>query len=93
MKSTYPEISYVNVLFEGSTGLYGALMLRLVALSISCVVLIKLPSIVCVLALVDMRWLSLCSFSRAKNVPGVAFTGISSDICILLFGDMLLMMP
>ena len=40
-------------------------MFRLVALSISCVVLIKLPSVVCLLVLVDMRWLSLCSFCNA----------------------------
>ena len=40
-------------------------MLRLLALSISCVVLIKLPSVVYVLVLMDMRWLSLCSFGKA----------------------------
>ena len=40
-------------------------MFRLLALSISCVVLIKLPSVMCLLVLVDMRWLSLCSFGKA----------------------------
>ena len=39
--------------------------------------LIKLPSVMCLLVLVDMRWLSLCSFGKAQNVPGVAFTGNS----------------
>ena len=67
-------------------------MSKLVALSISCVVLIKLPSVVCLFVLVDMRWLSLCSFGMAWNVPGVAFTGNSCEICILLLDYMLLMM-
>ena len=64
MESTYPEICSVNVLFEDTIGLYGGLMSRLLALSISCVVLIKLPSAMCLLVLVDMRWLSLSSFGK-----------------------------
>ena len=52
----------------------------------------KLSSVVCVFALVDMRWLSLCSFGKAYNVPGAAFTGNSCQMCILLLGDMYLMM-
>ena len=55
IESTYPEICYVSVLFEDTIGLYGGLMLRLLALSISCAVLIKLPSVMCLLVLVDMR--------------------------------------
>ena len=41
MESTYPEICSVSVLFEDTIGLYGGLILRLLALSISCAVLIK----------------------------------------------------
>ena len=66
MESTYPEICSVSVLFEDTIGLYGDLMFRLLALSISCVVLIKLPSVMCLLVLVDMGWLSFfCSFGKA----------------------------
>ena len=65
MESTYQEICSVSVLFEDTIGLYRGLMIRLLALSISCVVLIKLPSAMYLLALVDMRWLSLCSFGKA----------------------------
>ena len=39
-----------------------------------------------------MRWLRLCSFGKAQNVPGVAFTGNSCEICNLLLDDMLPMM-
>ena len=39
-------------------------MFRLVVLSISCVVLIKLSSVVCLLVLVDVRCQSLCSFGN-----------------------------
>ena len=92
MESTYPIICSVSVLFEDTIGLYGGLMLRLLALSISCVVLIKLPSVVCLFVLVDMRWLCLCCFGKAKNVPGVAFTRHSCEICSLLLDDMLPMM-
>ena len=56
------EICSVSVIFEDSIVLYGSLMIRLVDLSISCVVMIKLPSVVCLLGLADMRRLSLCSF-------------------------------
>ena len=63
MGSTCPEICSASVLFEDNIRLYGGLMLRLLALSISCVVLIKLPSV---------SW-------------------NNCEICILLFGDMLLM--
>ena len=62
---TYLEICSISVLFEDTIVLYGDLMFRLLALSISCVVLINLPSAMCLLALVDMRWLSLCSFGKA----------------------------
>ena len=65
MESTNPEICYVGAPFRDTIGMYGGLMLRLVALSISCVVLIKLPSVVCLLVLVDMRWLGLCRFGKA----------------------------
>ena len=65
MESTYSEICSVSVLFKDTIGLYGGLMFRLLALSISCVVSIKLPSVVCLLVLDDMRWLSLCSFGKA----------------------------
>ena len=65
MESTYPEISSVSFLFEDIIGLYGGHMFRLLALSISCVVLIKLPSVMYLLVLVDMRWLRLCSFGKA----------------------------
>ena len=41
MESTYPEICSVIVLFEDTIGLYGGLIFRLLALSISCAVLIK----------------------------------------------------
>ena len=60
MESTYPEICSLCVPFEDTIGLYGGLMFRLVAMSISCVVLIKLTSVVCIFAFVDMRCLSLC---------------------------------
>ena len=39
-------------------------MFRLLGLSISCVVFIKLPSAMCLLVLVDMRWLILRSFGK-----------------------------
>ena len=52
MESTYPEICYVSVLFKDAIGLYGGLMFRLLALSISYVVLIKLQSVMCLLVLV-----------------------------------------
>ena len=65
MESTYPEICSLSVLFDAIICLYGGHMSKLVALSISCVVLIKLPSVVCLFVLVDMRWLSLCSFGMA----------------------------
>ena len=65
MESTYPEICSVSVLFEGTIVLHGGLMPMLLALSISCVVLIKLLSVMCLFVLVDMRWLSLCSFGKA----------------------------
>ena len=55
MESTYPEMCYVSFLFEGTIVLYGGLIFRLLALSISCAVLIKLPSVMCLLVLVDMR--------------------------------------
>ena len=55
MESTYPEICSVSVLFDDTIGQYGGLMFRLLTLSISCAVLIKLPSVMCLLALVDMR--------------------------------------
>ena len=42
MESAYPEICPVSVPFEDTIGMYVGLMFRLVALSISCVVLIKL---------------------------------------------------
>ena len=67
-------------------------MFWLLALPISCVALIKLPSVVCLLYLVDMRWLSLGRFGMANDVPGVTFTGNSCERCILLLDDMLLMM-
>ena len=92
MESTYPEVCSVSVPFEDTIGLYGGLMLSLVALSISCVVSINLPSVVCLLVLVDMRWLSLCCFGKAWNVPGVAFTRNICEICNLLLDDMLPMM-
>ena len=65
MESTYPEISSVSVFFEHNIGLYGGHMFRLLDLSISCFVLTNLPSDMCLLALMDMRWLSLCSFGKA----------------------------
>ena len=65
MESTYPIICSVSVIIEDTIGLYRSHMLRLLALSISCIVLIKLPSVVCLFVLVDMRWLSLCSFGKA----------------------------
>ena len=65
MESTYPEICSVNTPFEDTIGLYGGLMFKLVTLSISCVVLIKLSSLVCVLVLVDMRWLSVYCFGKS----------------------------
>ena len=37
----------------------------------------------------DMKWLSLYSFSKAQNVPSEAFTGNSFEICNLLLDDML----
>ena len=40
-------------------------MSRFVDLSISCVMLIKLPSVCVYYFLVDMRWLSLWSFGKA----------------------------
>ena len=92
MESTYTEICSVSVLFEDAVGLYGGLMFRLLALSITCVVLIKLPSVMYLLALVDMRWLSLCSFGKASNFHGVAFTGNSCEMCNLLLDDVLPMM-
>ena len=55
MESTYPEICYVSVLFEDTIGLHGGIIFKLLALSISCAVLIKLPSVICLLVLVDMR--------------------------------------
>ena len=55
MESPHPEICYVSVLFEDTIGLYEGHMFRLLALSISCVVLIKLPPIMCLFVLVDMR--------------------------------------
>ena len=55
MESTYPEICSVSVRFEDTIGLYGGLIFRLLILSISCAVLIKLPSVMCLLGLVDMR--------------------------------------
>ena len=45
MESTYPEICSVSVHFEDAIGLYGGLMFRLLAMSISCEVLINLPSV------------------------------------------------
>ena len=42
IESTYPEICSVTVPFKDTIGLYRGLMFMLVALSISCVVLIKL---------------------------------------------------
>ena len=92
MESTYPELCSVSVIFVDTIGLYGRLMPRLFALSITCVVLIKLLSVMCLFVLVDMRWLSFCSFGKAQNVPGVAFTGNSCEICSLLLDDMLPMM-
>ena len=68
------------------------LMFRLLALSINCVVLIKLPSVMYLLVLADVRWLSLCSFGKALNVPGVAFTRNSCELCNLLLDDMWPMM-
>ena len=65
MESAYPEICYVSVPFEDTIGLHGGLMFRLLAMSINCVVLTKLSSVVCVFDMVDMRWLSLCSFRKA----------------------------
>ena len=65
MESTYPEICSLSVLFDAIICLNGGLMSILVGLSISCVVLIKLPSVVCLFVLVDMRWLSLYSFGMA----------------------------
>ena len=58
MESTHPEICSVCTPFEDTIGLYGGHMLRLVGLSISFVVLTRLPSVVCLLALVYLRWLS-----------------------------------
>ena len=55
MESTYPEICFVSVLFEDTIGHYGGLIFRLLALSISCAVLIKLPFVMCLLVLMDMR--------------------------------------
>ena len=65
MESTYPDICSASVHFEDTICLYGFLMFSFVAMSISCDVLIKLSSVVCVLALEDKRWLSLCSFGKA----------------------------
>ena len=65
MESTYPEICSVSVVYDRTIGLYGGFMFRLLDLSISCVVLNKLPSVMCLLVLVDMRWLSLSSFGKA----------------------------
>ena len=65
MESVYPEICSVSVPFGDNIGLYGGLMSRLLALSICCIMLIKFSSVVCLLVLVDMRWLSLCSFGKA----------------------------
>ena len=65
METIYPKTFSVSVVFDDTISLYGGLMLRLVASSTSCVVLIKLSSVVCLLVLVDMRWLSLCSFGKA----------------------------
>ena len=67
-------------------------MLRLVAWSISYAVLTKLPSVVCLFGLVGIRWLSLCSFGKALNVPGVTFIWNSCEISILLVDDVLSMM-
>ena len=55
MESTYKKICYVGVLFEDTIRLYGGHMFRLLALSIICAMLIKLPSVMCLFALVDMR--------------------------------------
>ena len=46
IESTYPEICSVSVLFKDTIGLYGGLMFRLVALSISCVVLTVVLTVV-----------------------------------------------
>ena len=62
------------------------------ALSISCVVLIKLSFVACVFVLEDMRCLSVHSLGKAHYVHGVAFTGNSSEICFFLLGDSLLLM-
>ena len=48
MESTYPEICSVSVPFKDTIGLYGGLMCRLVASSVSCIELIKLSSVVCI---------------------------------------------
>ena len=65
MESIYQEICYVSDLFEDIIGRDGGHMFRLLALSISCVVLIKLPSVMYLLVLMDMRWLRLCCFGKA----------------------------
>ena len=59
-------------------------MFRLVAFPDSCVALCKLPSVACLLVLADMRWLSLCCFSKAHIIPDVAFTGNSCEKYIQL---------
>ena len=41
IESKYPEICIVNVLYVDTVGLYGGHMCRLVALSISCVVVLS----------------------------------------------------
>ena len=92
MESTYSEICSVSLHFDDAIGLYGGHMFRLVALPVSCVALCKLPSVVCQLVLADMRWLSLCCFSKAHIIPDVAFTGNSCEKYIRLLDDLLLMM-
>ena len=48
MESTYREMCSVSVPSEDTLGLFGGLMCRLLALSISCVMLIKLSSVACI---------------------------------------------
>ena len=79
MESTYPEICSVSVLFYDTIGLYGGLMLRLLALSISCAVLFKLPSVMCLLALVDIRWLS--DFALQRLFVYFSWRGSNDEDC------------
>ena len=65
MTSACPKLLFVCVPFYDTVDLYGGLMFRLVGLSMSGVVLTKLPTAACVFVLVDTRCLCLCSSGNA----------------------------